>query len=808
MPKNITSDLIKLPTLSEESLNHLIEDIIWTTLHIKENHYVMWSYFHERGFYEVDNMSIDHIHKLWETVFTIDTIIEHANLLPYSTNRLIAKRHLYLCVLFGVINIESYDYDYKLFNFNSDEIPQSKFPQLNDIMFCHETINCIQDVLGSDFFNKPYNQIIVDIVNIVNNIYGCNISVEKKFELCHVHDTTNRQLGTWDSWYFGNTGSMLQKFKRDWKFPVATKENVCNCEILEDNSYIPCSQIDYDLVPDNIYGMFSEFDLNNKRDMNDFPSYISDKWGTTSISLQKQNVVNIISYSIIMRNLNGFINNANIDMKFNDYDYNECEDEEFDNPSYKKVFIEENLSQLYDNFITITSLKFRCEQIKKSLNKSYEIKYPTNKHTTIDDKFIYHEFVNQINDIMNLYGRERRKCFNDLYRNHCTEKTLSRQTAFNQMKNISYNLWGLSEFLTDNFTDMKFNKFVFELDYKIKAVRCNSFWIWDYDAGYNVNNLVEVYKKSHYTHPEDYCQSARQFYENCLEDCIKSGQMSFNELMQLTQPKKTIDKIIEDTLNRKSSNTSINPPSQSYKRPSYRKTKTAADPIRSVEDIERIKNYFLSYGKESLRRRNYTIFCLGISTGLRASDLLTLKIGDVFKDDEFVDEVVIREKKTGNITHTNLNAEIKDILFKYFQSLDEIDEDAYLFPAQSQYGHLQVKTLYDMFDKAQDDLHLDFHFSTHSLRKTFAYWTIRMHYYDQNIIFSLQDMLNHRDIKNTLYYSGHTKDHLKTLYDDMGKVLNGTVEDAPAISTQEQKINQILDMLTKQIGEHTTSDEE
>jgi hypothetical protein len=42
----------------------------------------------------------------------------------------------------------------------------------------------------------------------------------------------------------------------------------------------------------------------------------------------------------------------------------------------------------------------------------------------------------------------------------------------------------------------------------------------------------------------------------------------------------------------------------------------------------------------------------------------------------------------------------------------------------------------------------------------------------------------------------------------MGKVLNGTVEDTPAISTQEQKINQILDMLTKQIGEHTTSDEE
>ena len=127
--------------------------------------------------------------------------------------------------------------------------------------------------------------------------------------------------------------------------------------------------------------------------------------------------------------------------------------------------------------------------------------------------------------------------------------------------------------------------------------------------------------------------------------------------------------------------------------------------------------------------------------------------------------------------------------------------DGYLFPAKSYTGHLQVMSLYDIFKKAQEDLKLPFHFSTHSLRKTFAYWTIRMHYYDQNIIFSLQDMLNHRDIKNTLYYSGHTKEHLKTLYDDMGKVLTGRVDNTPAISSQEQKINQILEMLSKQIPE-------
>jgi integrase len=340
----------------------------------------------------------------------------------------------------------------------------------------------------------------------------------------------------------------------------------------------------------------------------------------------------------------------------------------------------------------------------------------------------------------------------------------------------------------------------------------NSVW-WDIDLGYNVETVKQyLFAAYNPKYQDDYTNEDRLFYFNLINECAKSGQIDCSKLVSICAELYKNNSFTQTETVRivgeKKKRTEVT--TEKFVKPTYQthNNHTPADPIRNAEDVKRIKEYFLTHGKECYRKRNHAIFCLGISTGMRASDLLALRISDVLGEDDIANEIVFREKKTGNIEHAQLNSDIQEILRDYLQSFEHEDEDGYLFPSQSMYGRLGVKQLYRMFKNVQDDLHLGFHFSTHSLRKTFAYWTIRMHYYDQNIIFSLQDMLNHRDIKNTLYYSGHTKDHLKTLYDDMGKVLNGTVEDTPAISTQEQKINQILDMLTKQIGEHTTSDEE
>ena len=51
--------------------------------------------------------------------------------------------------------------------------------------------------------------------------------------------------------------------------------------------------------------------------------------------------------------------------------------------------------------------------------------------------------------------------------------------------------------------------------------------------------------------------------------------------------------------------------------------KYAPDPIKDINDINRILDYFLSHGQY----RNLLLFTMGINFGLRCGDLLKLKFG-------------------------------------------------------------------------------------------------------------------------------------------------------------------------------------
>ena len=65
--------------------------------------------------------------------------------------------------------------------------------------------------------------------------------------------------------------------------------------------------------------------------------------------------------------------------------------------------------------------------------------------------------------------------------------------------------------------------------------------------------------------------------------------------------------------------------------PKVKKTKKnvahAADPVRSLDDIRAIQNYFLN--KNQIR--NYALFTVGICSGLRVSDLFALKLYHIIK---------------------------------------------------------------------------------------------------------------------------------------------------------------------------------
>lgn len=69
-------------------------------------------------------------------------------------------------------------------------------------------------------------------------------------------------------------------------------------------------------------------------------------------------------------------------------------------------------------------------------------------------------------------------------------------------------------------------------------------------------------------------------------------------------------------------------------------------PIKSKEDVSKMEDYL---AKKSLRNR--LIFMVGVNTGLRVSDILRLKISDVYEK-EYIE---IREKKTNKYKRIALN---------------------------------------------------------------------------------------------------------------------------------------------------------
>ena len=68
------------------------------------------------------------------------------------------------------------------------------------------------------------------------------------------------------------------------------------------------------------------------------------------------------------------------------------------------------------------------------------------------------------------------------------------------------------------------------------------------------------------------------------------------------------------------------------------------EPIKSTRDIKRIKQYLL--GKPN--KRDYIMFVIGVNTGLRIGDLLSLQIGDILEEGGTIKKAVyIQEQKTG-----------------------------------------------------------------------------------------------------------------------------------------------------------------
>ncbi|MFL0270133.1 tyrosine-type recombinase/integrase [Candidatus Clostridium radicumherbarum] len=180
------------------------------------------------------------------------------------------------------------------------------------------------------------------------------------------------------------------------------------------------------------------------------------------------------------------------------------------------------------------------------------------------------------------------------------------------------------------------------------------------------------------------------------------------------------------------------------------------EPIKDKKLIER----FLT----QLRGTNYRNWILAkfqLNTGLRISDVVRINTSDIFTDTmRFKDYLVIKEKKTNKEKKIRLNDELRKAIKDYVRGND-LNIGDYLF--QSRKGenkYISTTQAYRILKEAADAVGLE-NFASHSLRKTWGYWTYKASRYNIGLI---MDMFNHASEKVTLRYIGISQEAKDELY--------------------------------------------
>jgi integrase len=153
------------------------------------------------------------------------------------------------------------------------------------------------------------------------------------------------------------------------------------------------------------------------------------------------------------------------------------------------------------------------------------------------------------------------------------------------------------------------------------------------------------------------------------------------------------------------SNQSINHPKKG--------DKITVAPIRRIEDIKSISKLLFD------SPRNHLLFILGINNGLRAGDLLKLKVKAV-RNLKIGDTLKIKESKTGKDNILVVNKAVHKSLKNYLEKVQPGNSD-YLFASRKGNKAITIQAVNNMIKKWTRAINLAGNYGAHTLRKTWGY---------------------------------------------------------------------------------------
>lgn len=248
--------------------------------------------------------------------------------------------------------------------------------------------------------------------------------------------------------------------------------------------------------------------------------------------------------------------------------------------------------------------------------------------------------------------------------------------------------------------------------------------------------------------------------------------------------------------------------------------KTEVYPFWYMKDIKNMMDYF----KMKEQWHWYLVFNFGLLLGRRISDTLSLKWSDFYYENgRMKDETDIKEWKTGKIVRLYICQACKDAIKLYIEhtGVDPMenyqgfvygtakmsqlleDQDEY---SKEEYEELMMKALQShatafrkQFKIAADACDIKYPVSTHSLRKNFGYWSVKLHPYDVTTVDKLQGIFYHSDRNTTLHYIGIAREDEVKLYNDMGDFItdisNGkkpVIKNSPVLAIKSEDARELF----------------
>lgn len=157
--------------------------------------------------------------------------------------------------------------------------------------------------------------------------------------------------------------------------------------------------------------------------------------------------------------------------------------------------------------------------------------------------------------------------------------------------------------------------------------------------------------------------------------------------------------------------------------------------------------------------RNRCLFMLGVSVGGRISELLALKVGDVWQNgkpvkDLLFDRNIVKGGEVSRAVPVNVDGReaIEALIAWHTEQYAGINAIRPLFPSRKGKGMKSMTRIaaHDVLKPAFEAAGLNGKLGTHSLRKSYA----QRLYEQTNDIYAVQEMLGHKSVVTTQRYLG------------------------------------------------------